>query len=97
MSKKQGKKEYRTGRRRGEREPRGFRTKKINPRDYSIKFDLEDYLHKDKIKEIMNLESLEESLDEVLTISSSEIDEMFNCRRSSSKSLSLIFKVDEIF
>ena len=39
----------------------------------------------------MNLESLEESLEEVLTISGSEMEEMFKCRGASSKSPPLIY------
>ena len=85
LSKKKERKETRTQRLRSEK-TRGFRTTKINPQDYNIQFDLEDYLHKDKIKEIMNLESLEESLEEVLTISGSEMEEMFKCRGASSES-----------
>ena len=84
LAKKKERKETRTQRLRREK-TRGFRTTKINPQDYNIQFDLEDYLHKDKIKEIMNLESLEESLEEILTISGSEMDEMFKCRGASSK------------
>ena len=83
LSKKKERKETRTQRLRREK-TRGFRTTKINPQDYNIQFDLEEYLHKDKIKEIMNLESLEESLEEVLTISGSEMEEMFKCRGASS-------------
>ena len=77
MSKKPTKRQARTLSR-----PRTERTGANNPQDYNVKFDLEDYLHKDKIKEIMNIESLEESLDEVLTITGSEIEEMFRCRGS---------------
>ena len=91
LSKKKERKETRTQRLRREK-TRGFRTTKINPQDYNIQFDLEDYLHKDKIKEIMNLESLEESLEEVLTISGSEMDEMFKCRGASSKSPSAVIR-----
>ena len=92
LSKKKERKETRTQRLRREK-TRGFRTTKINPQDYNIQFDLEDYLHKDKIKEIMNLESLEESLEEVLTISGSEMDEMFKCRGVSSKSPSALIRL----
>ena len=93
LSKKKERKETRTQRLRREK-TRGFRTTKINPQDYNIQFDLEEYLHKDKIKEIMNLESLEESLEEVLTISGSDMEEMFKSRGVSRKS-SFIFP--EIF
>ena len=89
-SKKKERKETRTQRLRREK-GRGFRTTKINPQDYNIQFDLEEYLHKDKIKEIMNLDSLEESLEEVLTISGSDMEEMFKCRGASSKSPPLIY------
>ena len=93
LSKKKERKETRTQRLRREK-GRGFKTTKINPQDYNIQFDLEEYLHKDKIKEIMNLGSLEESLEEVLTISGSDMEEMFKSRGVSSKS-SFIFP--EIF
>lgn len=83
MSKKPTKRQARTLSR-----PRTERTGGNNPQDYNVKFDLEDYLHKDKIKEIMNIESLEESLDEVLTITGSEIEEMFRCRGSSGGDMS---------
>ena len=52
----------------------------MNPRNYDIKFDTASYLHEDRIKEIMNIEHLEKSLDEVLNICSNDMDEMLNCR-----------------
>ena len=55
--------------------------------EYDTQIDLASYLHKDKIKEIMNIEGLEESLDEVLTITGSEMDEMFNSRGTPGESL----------
>ena len=64
--------------------PNGFKLEKVNPRDYDIKFDTESYLNSDRIQELMNMESLEKTLDEVLTISSDEIDEMISPSRKHS-------------
>ena len=64
--------------------PSGYKLQKVNPRDYDIKFDTEAYLHSDRIKEIMNMESLEKTLDEVLTISSDEMDQLLTPSRKES-------------
>ena len=46
------------------------------------RIDTDAYLHEDKIREIMNIDQLEETLDEVLTISSDDLNEMFSSPRS---------------
>ena len=89
VARKQDKKTSRTRRLRGGRSS-----------DYDTQIDLATYLHKDKIKEIMNIEGLEESLDEVLTITGSEMDEMFNSRGTPRESvgqyhLKRVFKTSE--
>ena len=50
------------------------------------RIDTDAYLHEDKIREIMNMDQLEETLAEVLTISSDDMDDMFNSPRLSTDS-----------
>ena len=57
---------------------------KICRGEYRI--DTDAYLHEDKIREIMNMDQLEETLAEVLTISSDDMDEMLSSPRLSTDS-----------
>ena len=57
----------------------GFRVKKISPKEINIQFNIESYLHQDKINEIINIESLERTLDDVLTISDDEMNRLMGC------------------
>ena len=50
------------------------------------RIDTDAYLHEDKIREIMNMDQLEETLAEVLTISSDDMDDMFSSPRLSTDS-----------
>ena len=59
---------------------RRFKIKKTNSKNHSFAFDIAAYLHDDKINEIMNIDGLEKTLDEVLTINQNEMDEIFGCR-----------------
>lgn len=59
-------------------------TDKIDRGEYRI--DTDAYFHEDKIKEIMNMDQLEDSLAEVLTISSDDMDDMFSSPRLSTDS-----------
>lgn len=59
-------------------------TDNSNRGEYRI--DTDAYLHEDKIREIMNMDQLEDSLAEVLTISSDDMDDMFNSPRLSTDS-----------
>lgn len=47
------------------------------------RIDTDAYLHEDKIREIMNMDQLEETLAEVLTISSDDMDDMLSSPRLS--------------
>ena len=51
-------------------------TDKSDRGEYRI--DTDAYFHDDKIREIMNMDQLEDSLAEVLTISSDDMDDMFS-------------------
>ena len=57
----------------------GFRVRKISPKNINIQFNIESYLHQDKINEIINIESLERTLDDVLTISDDEMNRLMGC------------------
>ena len=57
----------------------GFRVRKINPRNIDVEFNLAAYLHQDKINEIIDIESLEKTLDDVLTISDDEMNRLLGC------------------
>ena len=59
-------------------------TDKSDRGEYRI--DTDAYFHEDKIKEIMNMDQLEDSLAEVLTISSDDMDDMFSSPRLSTDS-----------
>ena len=59
-------------------------TDNSNRGEYRI--DTDAYLHEDKIREIMNMDQLEDSLAEVLTISSDDMDDMFSSPRLSTDS-----------
>ena len=50
------------------------------------RIDTDAYLHEDKIREIMNMDQLEETLAEVLTISSDDMDDMLSSPRLSTDS-----------
>ena len=57
---------------------KGSKIKKINPRNYTVTFDTAAFLHQDRIKEIMNIDHLEKTLDDVLTISSDDMASMLH-------------------
>ena len=57
----------------------GFRVTKIIPKNVNIQFNIESYLHQDKINEIINIESLEKTLDDVLNISDDEMNRLMGC------------------
>ena len=57
----------------------GYRVKKLDPRNFKIQFNLESYLHQDKINEIINIEGLEKTLDDVLTIPDEEMTRLMGC------------------
>ena len=60
--------------------------RKVSPRNFDIKFDTESYLHEDRIREMINMEHLEQTLDEVLTISTDDMDDMLKSPGLSSHS-----------
>lgn len=60
------------------------------------RFDTDAYLHEDKIREIMNMDQLEETLAEVLTISSDDMDDMFSSPRLSTDSEEIESSKDDL-
>ena len=60
--------------------------RKVSPKNFDIKFDTESYLHEDRIREMINMEHLEQTLDEVLTISTDDMDDMLKSPGLSSHS-----------
>ena len=73
-------------RRRLERRSGRSRVRKVSPKNFDIKFDTESYLHEDRIREMINMEHLEQTLDEVLTISTDDMDDMLKSPGLSSHS-----------
>ena len=57
----------------------GYKVKKLNAENMNIQFNIESYLDPDKINEIINIESLEKTLDDVLTISDEEMNRLMGC------------------
>ena len=71
----------------------GYRVKKLDPRNFKIQFNIESYLHQDKINEIINIEGLEKTLDDVLTIPDEEMTRLMGCSGNTINLLGRFYRI----